>query len=251
MSNSSQIKILVVEDELLIAEDIKIHLEKLGYAVIGIAVSYSEALEIASESQPDIALVDIIIDGDKDGIETAGYLKKTFQIPIIFLTSHADKTTVERAKQVNPDGYLVKPFNSSDLFTSIEIAFSNHVHKTTSAKGSEPSLPEDSFVLKDCIFIKKDYLLIKIRFDELKYIKAEGNYVEIFCDNKKFLTRSTLKDFLLKLPPGRFIQVHKSYAINIEHIDAIEHNNIVISKDRIPLSRFYVDELKKIIPFDF
>jgi two-component system, LytTR family, response regulator LytT len=251
MSDSNLIKILVVEDELLIAEDIKIHLENLGYSVIGIASSYDEASKLAAEAQPDIALVDILIEGDKDGIETAGYLKSNFQIPIIFLTSHADKNTVERAKKVNPDGYLVKPFNSSDLFTSIEIAFSNHVNKTAPKTATESALSEESFVLKDCIFIKKDYLLIKIRFDELKYIKAEGNYIEIFCNNKKFLTRSTLKDFLLKLPAGKFIQVHKSYAINIEHIDAIEYNNIVIEKEKIPLSRSYVDDLKKIIPINF
>lgn len=250
MNSSTTIKILIIEDELLIAEDIRMHLEKLGYEVIGIASNYNEAINLATTDNPDIALVDIIIDGEKDGIETATYLKQHFDIPIIFLTSHADKPTVDRAKKANPDGYLVKPFNSNDLFTSIEIAFSNHVNKTKNAKDNEVSPSDDSFVLKDCIFIKKDYLLVKIRFDELRYIKSDGNYVEVFCENKKFLTRSTLKDFLQKLPPNRFVQVHKSYAINIEYIDAIEYSNLIIGKETIPLSRSYSDELKKYLPFD-
>ncbi|MBN2486678.1 MAG: response regulator [Bacteroidales bacterium] len=249
MNETGIIKILVIEDELLIAEDIKLQLEELGYRVTGTASSFNEAQELAVAETPDLALVDIMISGNKDGIETAGYLKKHFEIPIIFLTSLADKATVDRAKQVNPDGYLVKPFNTNDLYTTIEIAFSNHAIKKD--KPSEHDQQSGSFVLKDCIFIKKDYLLVKIRFDELMFIKAEGNYVEIYCKDKKFLTRSTLKDFLQKLPAGRFIQVHKSYAINIEQIDAIEYSNIIIGKESIPISRSFIDDLKKQIPFDF
>lgn len=250
MSENTTIKILIVEDELLIAEDIRVHLESLGYEVIGIATNYTEAQDIAHSQNPDIALVDIIIDGDKDGIQTAGYLKKELEIPIIFLTSHSDKQTVERAKLVNPDGYLVKPFNANDLFTTIEIAFSNHVNKLKQNKENSQPRSEDSFVLKDCIFIKKDYLLVKIRFDELRYIKSDGNYVEIFCENKKLITRSTLKDFMQKLPPNRFVQVHKSYAVNVEHIDAIEYSSIMVGKEQIPISRSFTNDLKKILPFE-
>lgn len=247
MKTTNQIKVLIIEDELLIAEDMRMHLIKLGYIVTGIASSYTEAIESADSELPDIALVDIIIDGDKDGIETAKALKSKFQLPIIFLTSHSDKDTVEKAKLVKPDGYLVKPFNSQDLFTSIEIAFYNHAGNPESNKNLET---DSSFVIKDFIFIKKDYLLVKIKFNELKWIKAEGNYVEIYCDNKKFLTRSTLKDFLHKLPEELFVQVHKSYAVNIEFIEAIELNRIIIGKDKIPISRNLIPEIKKKLNID-
>jgi two-component system response regulator LytT len=247
MSETTTIKILIVEDELLIAEDIRMHLENMGYEVIGIASNYTEAIETAEKENPDIALVDVIIEGKIDGIQTADFLKSNLDIPVIFLTSHSDKATVDRAKSVKPDGYLVKPFNSNDLFTTIEIAFSNHANRSKSSK-EQPAQTDDSFVLKDCIFIKKDYLLVKIKFEELKYIKSDGNYIEIYCDNKKLITRSTLKDFLLKLPSQRFVQVHKSYAVNIEHVDAIEYSNIIIGKESIPISRSFADELKKYIP---
>lgn len=246
MKTTNKIKVLIIEDELLIAEDMRINLEKLGYLVSGIGSSYDEAIQLTEKDLPDIALIDIVIDGDKDGIEVAKTLKSKYQIPVIFLTSHSDKDTVEKAKTANPNGYLVKPFNSQDLFTSIEIAFHNHSNNADSKDLDADS----SFVIKDFIFIKKDYLLIKIKFNELRWIKAEGNYIEIYCENKKFLTRSTLKDFLHKLPEELFVQVHKSYAVNIEFIEAIEFNKIIIGKDKIPISRNLIPEIKKKLQID-
>ncbi len=247
MREDSKIRILIIEDELLIAEDMRLQLNELGYDVVGIASEYDEAISLLKEKNPDIALVDIVIEGEKDGIEVATEIKNSFEIPFIFVTSHADKQTVERVKHIKPNGYLVKPFNSKDLYTAIEIAFFNHINKTKPAQEKDEEEENSSFVLKDCIFIKKDYLLVKIKFDELKYVKAEGNYVEIFCENKKLLTRSTLKDFLSKLPQDKFLQVHKSFAVNIEFIDAIEYNNLLIGKERIPLSRSLINDVKKLL----
>ncbi len=247
MDTQNKIKILIIEDELLIAEDMRLQLEELGYEVVGIASEYQEAIALFNQEMPDIILIDVVIEGEKDGIELASELKKLQHVPIIFITSHADKPTVERAKSTKPDGYLVKPFDSKDLYAAIEIAFFNHVNQDNKTEVHEEN---QSFTLKNYIFIKKDYLLVKIRFDELRYIKAEGNYVEIFCKNKKFLTRSTLKDFLSKLPKDKFIQVHKSYAVNIELIDAFEYNNLVIGNEKIPLSRNMATEIKKRLQID-
>jgi two-component system, LytTR family, response regulator LytT len=249
MSDYTKIKIAIIEDELIIAEDIKSHLESFGYAVSGIATSFDEAIELVTSDRPDIALVDIMIEGIKDGIETADWIKKKINIPVIFLTSHTDKHTVERAKAVKPDGYLVKPFNSRELYTTIEIAFFNYVNKAQTTE--PPPSDENAYILNDSLFIKKDHLLVKIRFEELMWIKAEGNYIELHCQNKKYLTRSTLKDFLAKLPQNQFFQIHKSYAVNLKYIDAIEYSSIIIGKENIPLSRTYLDNLKNIIPFDF
>lgn len=243
MADNNTIRILIVEDELLIAEDMKMQLEELDYKVIGIASSYEEGLHLAQTHKPDIAMVDVVIDGDKDGIELASELRNQLSMPIIFVTSHADQKTVERAKKLKPNGYLVKPFNSKDLYSAIEIAFVNHANIQEKDEAN-------SFVLKDCIFIKKDYLLVKIKFNELKYVKADGNYVEIFCEGKKFLTRSTLKDFMHKLPNDLFAQVHKSYAVNIEYIDAIEYTSLLIGKEKIPISRTMVTDIKRRLKID-
>lgn len=238
----SKVKILVVEDELIIAEDIRIMLENLGYKVIGTVPGYSEAIELMDKNLPDVVLVDILLAGQKDGITLAETIREEYNLPFIFITSHSDTATVERAKSVHPDGYLVKPFEKKDLYTSIEIAFSNFF-----SKKEKDVENENSFFLKDSIFIRKDYLLIKIRFDELKWVKSDGNYLDLFCKDEKHLVRSSMKNFVQRLPANRFLQVHKSYLVNLEHIRSIDHRNIRIDDELIPVGRAFLDDIKKIL----
>ena len=238
----SKVKILVVEDELIIAEDIRMMLEDLGYEVIGTAPGYSEAIELMNKDLPDGVLIDILLAGEKDGITLAETIREKYSLPFIFLTSHSDTATVERAKLVHPDGYLVKPFEKKDLYTSIEIAFSNFIRREETEVEDE-----NSFFLKDSIFIRKDYLLIKIRFDDLKWVKSDGNYLELYCKDEKHLVRSSMKNFAQRLPANRFLQVHKSYLVNIEHIKSIDHRNVRIDDELIPIGRALLDDIKKIL----
>jgi len=115
-------KILIVEDESITAEDIKEKLKSSGYKVIGIASSYNKVLELIDNNMPDLVLMDIKIKGDKDGIETANYVHRHYDIPIIFLTAFSDKELVEKAKTTEPYGYIIKPFTQEDLYSNIEIA---------------------------------------------------------------------------------------------------------------------------------
>ena len=236
----SKVKILVVEDELIIAEDIRMMLENLGYEVIGTAPGYSEAIELMNRNLPDGVLIDILLAGEKDGIALAETIRKEYNLPFIFITSHSDPATVERAKLVHPDGYLMKPFEKKDLYTSIEIAFSNFLSREEKEVENE-----NSFFLKDSIFIRKDYLLIKIRFDDLKWVKSDGNYLELYCKDEKHLVRSSMKNFVQRLPANRFLQVHKSYLVNLEHIKSIDHRNVRIDDELIPIGRAFLDEIKK------
>jgi DNA-binding LytR/AlgR family response regulator len=239
------IKILIVEDELIIAEDIRMQLIKLGYQVTGIAKSYDSAMELLEEDPPELMLVDIVLKGERDGIELAQIVKKNYDLPVVFLTSHTDRHTVEKAKKVNPEGYLLKPFQKEDLYTSIEIALSNFIERASHTETSKGFENEQSQVFKNSIFVKKDHLLIKIRFEELKWLKAERNYIELHCDEKMHLTRSTLRELLEKLPSDQFIQVHRSFAVNLEHISAIEYSALFIGKNEIPIGRSFIDSIKK------
>lgn len=123
------LKTLIIEDEIIIAEDMRIMLESLGYAVIGTALDFDQGLELISNETPDIVLTDISLNSDKDGVDIAKEVRANFDLPLIFITSHSDQKTLERVKEVQHIGYLVKPFDKKELYTSIEIALSNYVSK--------------------------------------------------------------------------------------------------------------------------
>lgn len=122
----NRIKILVVEDDVFIAQDISEQLESLGYHLAGLAYNAEEAYELLSEDLPDLVLLDVHLGDGEDGINIAEKIRDTYQVPFIFLTSFSNKSVLDRAKPTHPMGYIVKPFNDSDLFTSIEIALYNY-----------------------------------------------------------------------------------------------------------------------------
>lgn len=122
----SGIRVLIVEDEPLIAKNIGMYLNNNDYEVSAIAYDPEEALFQLKRNPPDLAILDINLENDRDGIEVARYINQHNNIPFVFLTSYSDKDTLERAKQTNPYGYIVKPFNDKTLLATIEIALSNH-----------------------------------------------------------------------------------------------------------------------------
>ncbi len=115
-------RILVVEDEGIIAKDLCLTLEKLGYEVSAHAMDGEEAVQKALEFKPDLVLMDIMLWGGMDGIEAAVRIREQIQVPIIYLTAHSDTTTLQRAQLTGPHGYLVKPIVEQELHTSIETA---------------------------------------------------------------------------------------------------------------------------------
>lgn len=123
-------KILIVEDERIVAKDIERSLKSLGYLVLATAASGREALEKAEATMPDLVLMDIQLKGDMDGIETAEQIQTQLDIPVIYLTAYADENTLQRAKITEPFGYILKPFDERDLYTTIEIALRRRLAET-------------------------------------------------------------------------------------------------------------------------
>jgi len=119
-------EILIVEDERITAEDIRLSLGGLGYAVTGMASSGEEAIRKAEELHPDLVLMDIVLGGDMDGIEAAEIIRARFNIPVVYLTAYADEKTLERAKVTQPFGYILKPFDGRELRSNIEMALYRH-----------------------------------------------------------------------------------------------------------------------------
>ena len=119
-------KILIVEDEILIANTISRYLNSKDYEVVGIAISYEESIALLNNQQTDLALLDIRLNGEKTGIDVAHYIKDNLKIPHIFLTSQYDSLALEAAKSTFPSGYLSKPMQKETLHSTIEIALFNY-----------------------------------------------------------------------------------------------------------------------------
>ncbi len=122
----AKVMIMIVEDEWIVAEDIKMILGRLGYTETSISSSGDEAIKNAEKDKPDLVLMDIVLEGEMDGIEAANEIRNRFNIPIIYLTAYADEKILERAKITEPSGYIVKPFIDEDLKIAIEIALYKH-----------------------------------------------------------------------------------------------------------------------------
>ncbi|MBL7746511.1 MAG: response regulator transcription factor [Chitinophagaceae bacterium] len=125
----SRHKILIVEDEPVIAENISLYLDNNDFEVSGIAYDADEAFEQLKHNTPDAVILDINLESGQDGIDIAADINKNYHLPFLFLTSYSDKSTLERAKRVKPDGYIVKPFNERTILASLEIAISNYAER--------------------------------------------------------------------------------------------------------------------------
>jgi DNA-binding LytR/AlgR family response regulator len=234
-----KLRIGIVEDDFLIAESIVETLTQIGYEAIEPVRTFYAAIEMIETQSPDLVLLDIEIDGDKSGIDVGLKINDTYKLPFIFLTAFSDNATLEKAKKANPYAYLVKPFNEGDLFTAIEIAF-NHYDTT------KPLTPKEnnSSYFKNIIFIKQGDLFHKIEIDSILYVESDNVYLNIYTlPNKHFVVRNKLEDFINEFPTNDLVRVHRSYAINLKHLDAIDAAHVKIQDKVIPLGKNYKDEL--------
>jgi len=137
--------ILIVEDEIIIAMNFKIKVEELGYHVLGIEGSAETAIEKIPELSPDLILMDIVLKGKMDGIEATHMIWEQFKIPVLYMTAHSDKQTLERVKNSPGYGILIKPISSNDLKTAIEMSFCQRTRKLCTLKNNHSPIPEANY----------------------------------------------------------------------------------------------------------
>lgn len=224
-------RILIVEDNAIIAQDLKGILEDLGHEVTAIAMSFKEALDCLLGDSPSLCLIDIVLSGDKDGITLAETINRDFGIPFLFVTSHSDRHTVERATQALPRGYVLKPFDKHDVFTSINLALA-----------LSETLPRQrkSISIRQAGFVHKVYL------DEVMYVQSDGNYIDFYLtDGRKYSKRMTIKEFLSLAEAVSFVQIHKSYAANVDMITQTGGQSIVVNGVELPLGKTFVSVVRE------
>lgn len=237
----STIKILIIEDEMIIAAKISLHLTQLGYDVSGIIPRGEEAIVHCRETQPDILLLDINLKGEIDGIETATLLQaENIDIPIIYLTANADETTFERAKDTRPHAFISKPYKKLDLQRAIELVVGRlTITPTTTSSVKKVSPSEKPKMLSDRIFVRNKNRLVKLFLKDILYVEAERSYCRIQTEETEYLLSMPLKILSEKLTGAQFFRIHRSYIINLQHIDEIAETHLVVFKKAIPIGKSY------------
>lgn len=254
-----KVRVLVVEDEVIIAQSIISMIEKMGYECIGTAIRATKGLELAKALKPDIALLDINLKGEETGIWLAGELKRELNIPYVFLTSLGDKKTIEEATSTMPYGYLLKPVAQQSVYAAIETALARFSQENRTPAQKEATLSvsksfdereeeKPSLLIKDALFIKDEYQYVKIILSEIDYIKSDGNYIEIHSQGKKKVLKETLKNMETKLPADIFFQTHRSYLVNVEKIESIGGNSIKVNNEELPIVKERRDALLAYLP---
>jgi DNA-binding LytR/AlgR family response regulator len=228
------LKIGIVEDEAIIADNLCRTLSAIGYDVCEPAASYAEALEMIELQKPDLLILDIQIKGKKDGIELAEKVKESYNIPFIFLTANADIATIERAKKTNPPAYLVKPFSKDELFAAIEICFYNFELNNS---------PKKIALLQDSIFIKEGAYFTKVDLKDILYLESEHVYVNVHTKEKKFLVRKSMQQYVDQLDPKIFFRIHRGFIINLNHIEGINTDSVLVNGISLPISKACKDAL--------
>ena len=240
------INILVTEDESIVRKDIERCLGNLGYNVVASADNGEEAINMAMKHKPDLALMDIMIKGDMNGIAAAEEIKRNMDIPVVFLTAYADESTLSEAKLAEPHGYVLKPFKDVDIQTAIEMAMHKH--------GKEQELRQETDFLRsmaehkeesDIIFVKNRSRLIRVKTEDLLFVEALKDYVVIHTRTESYTIHSTMKDVETKLGDVDFMRVHRSYIVNIEAVESIKYAMITVDgiEKEIPVGGSYKDQL--------
>jgi len=237
------VKILIVEDEMIIAAKISMQLTSLGYEVTGILPKGEEALLHVEENKPDIILLDINLKGKLDGIETAMQIQNRNNIPVIYLTANSDEATFNRAKITKPAAFIAKPFKQLDLQRAIELTISRMAEDNKNFIAEPKTGEEQPFILSDRIFVRNKDKMVKIMVSDILYMEADRNYSRIFTAAKEYLLSIPLKTIEEKMSLKLFIRIHRSYLINIMHVNEVAEHHVMIDQKPIPFGTGMKEQL--------
>lgn len=208
-------KILIVEDQVLIANYIKNLLADNTLTNVELAFNVDEATEKINLFMPEIILLDINLHGKDSGILWAKEFAKNSKI--IFITGQTEKETMLKAFEVNPVTYLTKPVKESDLIAAIELAkIKNKINY---------------------VIVKNGFDEVKVNFDDILFLKSDKNYVDIQLANKTITIRNTLDNFCKELDSDLFFRVHRSYVVNKSKVSEKKSSSIKVNDFELPISR--------------
>ncbi len=222
-------KIIIVENDIPMAAKLSLQLNKLGYNITGIFSRTKDALHFLEQEVPDLILLDDQLKGQLNGHESTRTKSKICS-PVIYFNKHTAETL---------DRLLPRSFKSSKQKNN---SYVNSFHKTHEKQVFKKN---EHRILNDRIFVRHHEKMIRISLDDIHYIEADRNYCKVYLKDRKYLLVTTLKEVDEKLSDNRFLRIHRSYIVNISHIDEIGGNHVVICSHSLPLSKNMRPELFK------
>lgn len=227
----SMTKVLIIEDEPLIAQDLELTLSLAGFDIIGPYNFVPENINEIISRKPDLALMDINLNDKKDGIDLALQFQNKF--PIIFVTSYYDQPTLKRVEAVKPYAYILKPYQEEEVLMNVKLALSKQLAKPVEQK-------------EEHLQIKVGAKSVLVTIPTIAVLKADSNYTQVILKNgNEYCISQTLKVIHEKLDQSFFIRVHKSYVINSAFIEGFSNNKILLRGITIPVGRTYKKDLHK------
>ncbi len=241
------LKILVAEDNLIHSNKMEMLLDEMGYDLIGIFASSEELLRAFHATKPDLILLDIELEGNKDGVEIAEKINTIRATPIIFTTALEDKSSIERATKTNPYAYLIKPIEKGALQAAMELALFKFSKEQNPQKVDETYNGwQEDLVMSNSFFIKAGGKLEKVQHDDILWIElAEERYCDIVTSNKNYHLRTSMTVLSQKLNPSHYLRIHRKYIVNIQKIDGIDEADLMleIGEHSIPFGNTYKSAL--------
>lgn len=221
-------KVLIVEDEHWIAEEICETLIENGYSIMGVVDSYEKALLALRSEQPDLVILDIRLSGPGTGVDIAREINERWKLPFLFLTSHIDPKTMKEVLDESPHSILTKPCKPSDFLAAVQLSLS---------KGNMEVSSSDPIEFDSSFFVKSEHAYQKIQISNLLFIKGEGSYTKLQLDNERLVLRATMKDFEFLENHPKLMRIHRSYIVNTDHIDKIHSKYVEIGEFEISISK--------------
>jgi DNA-binding LytR/AlgR family response regulator len=243
------ISLLLIEDEAVLALDLRATLQAEGYAVVGIAASGPRALELF-EQHPEIGgvLCDIHLQGPWDGIETARRLLAVRPVPLIYLTALADQPTLNAALTTAPAAYLPKPVSAASLRAALALALHSIARPAPVTALPEPAdaLTRDTILqLDDHVFIKDNHQFVRIPLADILLLEADNTYTALRTPTRKYALRLTLGAVLERLHFAQLVRVHRSFAVNIQRVESFSEAEATVAGQTVPLGRQYREAFLK------
>ena len=215
----SKASVFIVEDNPLQAQGLTLQLLQAGYKIAGLAGSAEQAVPQILSDPPDILLLDIELEGKKDGVTLAQEVNHhlSYSLPTIFTSRLTDDKTLKRAAKTSPVSYLSKPFN----FLELSIALETTLKLKAQSNASAPSEAKEPYLLNDSIFIKSDNAFNRIPVTNTLFIEAQRQYSAIYTTEKRYVISQNIEMIAKKFDHPDIARVHRSFIINLQNIDRI------------------------------